>query len=88
VGATLVTAAHTVFADADGVLFAPTSAVPELLRGAGEILATEREQATLIDKGVALFEQLQLDTFIRRRETEPALTFRDHLRKIGGAIEQ
>jgi 4-hydroxy-4-methyl-2-oxoglutarate aldolase len=76
-----------VFADVDGVLFAPGQYAGELLSIAHQIWETERRQAQAIRAGKTLREQLRFDEYLARRSTDPTYTFREHLRNIGGAIE-
>ncbi len=76
-----------VFADADGVVFAPLDRVEEILRAALSIRETERRQAESQKAGVSLSSQLRFDQFLEERAKEPALTFREYLRRRGGAIE-
>lgn len=83
-----VTNEDVVFADADGVLFAPLQRVEEILSTAYIIWQTERRQAEEIQAGNTLREQLQFDEYLARRSTDPMYTFRQHLRSIGGAIEE
>jgi len=83
-----VTGDDIVFADADGVLFAPCEAAPELLVEAEKILETERRQASAIAKGETLHTQLHFDEYMAKRSSDPGYTFRTHLRAIGGAIEE
>jgi regulator of RNase E activity RraA len=83
-----VTSEEAVFADADGVLFAPIQRVEEILSAAHGIRQKERRQAEEIRAGKKLREQLQFDGYLARRSANPAYTFRQHLRAIGGAIEE
>ncbi|HKQ50890.1 MAG TPA: hypothetical protein VJT74_00880 [Pyrinomonadaceae bacterium] len=76
-----------VFADADGVVFAPLERVEEILRTAFSIRETERRQAEAQRAGVSLSSQLRFDLFLEERAKDPALTFREYLRWRGGAIE-
>ena len=76
-----------VFADADGVVFAPLDRVAEILRAASSIRETERRQADSLRAGVSLARQLRFDQFLEERAEDPSLTFREYLRRIGGAIE-
>ena len=39
-------------------------------------------------QGISLRAQLQFGDFISRRSSDPGLTFRQHLRRIGGAVEE
>src|SRR6185295_18618474 len=77
-----------VFADDDGCVFVGASQVEELLRLAASIATTENRQAEKITHGERLSTQLQFSKYLTRRETEPGFTFRQHLREIGGAIEE
>lgn len=77
-----------VFADDDGVIFAPGSEIESLSKVANEIRGTERRQAVAIANGNTLHEQLKFDEYITRRKADPAYSFRVHLRMIGGAIEE
>jgi regulator of RNase E activity RraA len=77
-----------VFADDDGVLFVAASRVAEVLAAASGIVATEKEQARRVREGRTLSEQFRFEEFLRRRQMHPAWTFREHLREIGGAMEE
>lgn len=77
-----------VFADDDGCIFAPQAAVKDLLTTARVIWQTERGQAQAIQSGRTLREQLRFDEYLGRRSTDPAYTFRQHLRNLNGAIEE
>ena len=46
-----------------------------------------RKQADLIRGGRSLREQVGFAAYLAARESNPALTFRDHLRGVGGEIE-
>lgn len=77
-----------VFADDDGILFAPSRNAEELLSTAQTILQTERRQAEAIQAGKKLREQLQFNEYLNKRAADPSYTFRKHLRALGGAIEE
>jgi 4-hydroxy-4-methyl-2-oxoglutarate aldolase len=83
-----VTPDDIVFADADGVLFAPAQGVDEILSTADSIWQKERGQAQEIESGRKLREQLQFDEYLARRSVDATYTFRQHLRILGGAIEE
>ncbi|PZF97395.1 RraA family protein [Micromonospora deserti] len=87
-GPHLVDGGDLVVADDDGVLFLPAGRVEELLATAEGIRRTERVQARRIRAGETLRQQTAFDEFLARRATDPAYTFRRHLRRIGGAIEE
>jgi 4-hydroxy-4-methyl-2-oxoglutarate aldolase len=38
--------------------------------------------------GTSLRRQLRVDQYLSRRRSEPRYTFRQHLREIGGAVEE
>jgi regulator of RNase E activity RraA len=88
VGACPVSGADLVLGDEDGVLFVEAARADELFTIAEAIRDTERHQAEQIRAGVSLRSQLRFDRYLARRQQAPALTFRDHLRAIGGAIEE
>jgi regulator of RNase E activity RraA len=76
-----------VFGDEDGVLFVPVDRAREILTLAETIRDTERRQADRIRNGVPLREQVHFAAYLAARKETPSLTFRDHLRNVGGAIE-
>lgn len=82
------TRADVVFADADGVLFMDSAHVKEVLNIAEEIWHTERQQAKKIRAGENLRSQLQFAAFLKKRAENPNYSFREHLRSIGGEIEE
>lgn len=77
-----------IFANADGVLFVSSLQVEQVLSTAHEIWGKERRQAELIQAGKKLREQLQFDQYLAQHRRDEAYTFRQHLRSIGGAIEE
>jgi regulator of RNase E activity RraA len=77
-----------VLGDDDGVLFVPADRVEELFTLAEKIRDTERRQAERIRAGESLRGQVRFDIFLVERDKNPTLTFRDHLRAVGGAIEE
>ena len=83
-----VTGKDAVFADADGVLFVPMQQVEEIFSTVRTIWKKERQQAEEIRAGIKLREQLQFDAYLAKRSTDETYTFRQHLRAIGGAIEE
>ncbi|PWU46672.1 dimethylmenaquinone methyltransferase [Micromonospora globispora] len=88
VGEWTVDGDDVVLGDDDGVLFVPAGRVGELFTLAESIRDTERRQAERIRAGVPLREQVGFDAYLARRAEEPSLTFREHLRTVGGAIEE
>jgi regulator of RNase E activity RraA len=83
-----VTAEDIVFADTDGAIFVERTRVEEILEAAVRIAGTEREQAREIERGRTLRDQLDFDAYLARRAADPGYRFRDHLRRIGGAVEE
>jgi regulator of RNase E activity RraA len=77
-----------VFADDDGVLFVAADRVEEVLAAARKIGETEREQARRMRAGETLRAQTAFEDYLARRAADPSYTFRRHLRRIGGAIEE
>jgi len=71
-----------VFADVDGVVFV------EVLAMARTIWGTERRQVEKLIAGKSLREQFRFDEFLEQQNRDPDYSFREHLRKIGGAIEE
>jgi regulator of RNase E activity RraA len=88
VGAWTISRDDLVLADDDGILFVPAADADDLFTRAEAIRDTERRQAARVRDGVSLRRQLEFEAFLARRTQNPALTFRDHLRAIGGAIEE
>ena len=88
VGPHVVTKQDVVFADDDGVVFVAADRVDEVLEVALRIGQTEREQARKIREGRTLRDQTAFADYVGRRSAEPEYTFRQHLRRIGGAIEE
>jgi len=88
IGGFSVDAADYVFADPDGVVFVAADRADETLAVAERIRDTEQAQADRIRAGTTLREQLDFDGFLTARHGNPELTFRAHLRTVGGAIEE
>ena len=87
-GAHLVSDGDIVFADDDGVLFIAAEHTGQVLAAARQIRQTEQDQARRIREGHTLREQTAFDDYMARRAADPSYTFRQHLRRIGGAIEE
>jgi len=77
-----------VFADDDGVLFVQSGAVEKVLDAAKAIWKVERRQAELIQTGKKLSVQLDFDSYLTKRDSDPSYTLRRHLRERGGAVEE
>jgi 4-hydroxy-4-methyl-2-oxoglutarate aldolase len=87
-GSHLVGAGDMVFADDDGALFVAADRAEEVLATARQIWQTERDQARRIRDGQTLRQQTAFDDYLVRRAADPSYSFRRHLRRIGGAIEE
>jgi len=83
-----VTEDDLVVADDDGVLFLAADRAGEVLEIARQIRGTEREQARRIRAGETLRQQTAFADYLERRAADPEYTFRRHLRRVGGAIEE
>jgi 4-hydroxy-4-methyl-2-oxoglutarate aldolase len=84
----LVESGDVAFADDDGCLVVGAERIDELLRVAPEIWERERHQADAIKSGRSLREQLEFARYLEKSATDSSYTFREHLRKISGAIEE
>ncbi|MFD4636682.1 RraA family protein [Lentzea sp. NPDC058436] len=78
-----VTSDDLVFGDDDGVLFVPASEAEALIEKARGIRDVERAQADRVRQGESLRSQLRFGEYLAS-----GLTFREHLREIGGAVEE
>jgi regulator of RNase E activity RraA len=87
-GGFTVTREDVVLADADGVVFAPGQRLEEIFTTAHSIWKKERRQAEEIRAGKKLRDQLQFEVYLAKRSGDDTYTFRQHLRTIGGAIEE
>jgi 4-hydroxy-4-methyl-2-oxoglutarate aldolase len=87
-GEHVITSDDIVFADDDGALFVPADRVDEVLGAANAIFQVEREQASRITVDETLRAQTSFDLYLSRRANDSSYTFRQHLREIGGAIEE
>ncbi|MGO2751617.1 MAG: RraA family protein [Pseudoclavibacter sp.] len=76
-----------IFGDEDGVIFVQEDRANEVLMHALQIRDLERSQASRIRLGTTLRDQVHFSAYLRARRTEPALTLREHLRRVGGAVE-
>lgn len=83
-----VTREDIVFADDDGCVFISAASVEQVLQAARAIWETERKQAERIKTGTTLRKQLKFSEYLAKRSANPDHTFRQHLRDIGGAIEE
>jgi regulator of RNase E activity RraA len=83
-----VTNSDVVFADDDGCIFLEANSIANVLETARAIWQRERAQADAIRSGQTLRSQLRFTDYLAKRAADPAYTFRNHLRILGGAIEE
>lgn len=83
-----VQGSDVVFADDDGCVFVAAASANELLETARTIWERERRQAEAIRSGTTLRRQLRFVEYLAKRAADPSYTFRQHLRALGGAIEE
>jgi len=88
VGEHTVSTGDIVFADDDGAVFLPDDRVAEILDAAEGIRDAERRPAERIRAGNTLRQQVEFTSFLENRKPNANLTFREHLRAVGGAIEE
>jgi len=87
IGDWTVTTGDVVIGDEDGIVFVEAASIDRVLGIARGIRDTERRQAELIRGGRPLREQVRFAEYLAARVENPALTFREHLTGVGGAIE-
>ncbi|EJL77880.1 Demethylmenaquinone methyltransferase [Polaromonas sp. CF318] len=87
-GEHLVTADDFVLGDDDGILFIPLARAGEVAELAASIRDTERYQAARMHLGTTFRRQARFDEYMATRRSDATHTFRQHLRAIGGAIEE
>jgi 4-hydroxy-4-methyl-2-oxoglutarate aldolase len=87
IGDWTLTSDDVIFGDDDGVIAVPAAKVGEVMEIAEGIRVTEQAQAERISSGITLRAQVRFAEYLAAREHQPELTFRDHLRAAGGAIE-
>lgn len=82
-----VTGDDFVLGDDDGVLFLPLDRAADIAEVATAIRDTERSQAAKMGLGTSLRSQTRFSDYLTARDSD-GTTFRQHLRTIGGAIEE
>ncbi|MFD7983423.1 RraA family protein, partial [Kitasatospora indigofera] len=88
VGPWTVTTADVAVGDGDGVIFLPGERMREIVVAAEAIRDVEERQAAAMRAGTSLRRQTGFADYLAARAADPALTFREHLRATGGAIEE
>jgi regulator of RNase E activity RraA len=83
-----LTGEDVVFADDDGCVFVSANLVEQIIAVAQKISKTEKAQAEKIKGGESLRQQLKFDEYLSARSQNPERSFREHLREIGGSIEE
>ena len=87
-GEWVVDSGDVVFGDDDGVVFVPGQHIEDLLLLAEGIRDKERRQAERTRGGETLRGQLGFAAFLANRAENPELSFREHIRRVGGAVEE
>jgi regulator of RNase E activity RraA len=82
-----LTADDVVFGDDDGVVFTLLQDLEDIIPLARTIAETEQRQAENVKAGKTLSQQFKFDEYLKKRSKNPAYSFREHLKKIGAAIE-
>ncbi|MGD8901844.1 MAG: Demethylmenaquinone methyltransferase, partial [Desulfobacterales bacterium] len=82
-----VTADDVVFGDDDGVVFALQKDLENIISVARTIAEIEQSQAQNIKNGKTLSQQVKFEKYLKKRAKNPSYNFREHLLKIGAAIE-
>jgi 4-hydroxy-4-methyl-2-oxoglutarate aldolase len=88
VGDWVVSPDDVVACDADGAVFLPSERLAEVVQAAEMIRTTERRQASEMRAGRSFRDQAAFGQYLARRAQDPAFGFREHLKLIGGAIEE
>lgn len=86
-GSITVTRDDYLFADDDGVVVVAAAHLERIVETARDIANREGAQAVRLMKGELLRDQLDLAGYVAKRHADPDLTFREHLKTFGGAIE-
>ncbi len=83
-----VRAGMAVAADEDGIVFIPSGAATSVLAEARAIVAKERAQTERVRAGECLRDQLKFGEYLAAKARDPMRSFRQHLRRIHGEIEE
>lgn len=88
VGQWVVTRNDIVVGDGDGALFITEPRLADVVDAAEAIRNTELRQASSMRDGTTFRAQAQFDIYLEKRSRNPSFGLREHLRAIGGAIEE
>ena len=88
IGEWTVNADDVVSGDADGVIFLPMDQLADIIEAAEAIRSMERQQVAQMRAGRSFRDQAGFATYLAQRDREPRYGFREHLRLLGGAIEE
>ena len=83
-----ITQQDVVACDSDGVLFMPEEQLQEIIVAATSIREIERQQAENMRAGISLREQTRFAEYLSARAINPSVGFREHLRRLGRAVEE
>jgi len=83
-----ITPQDVVACDSDGVLFIPEDELQQIMVAATNIRETECQQAEKMRAGISLREQTRFAEYVSARTINPSVGFREHLRRLGRAIEE
>ncbi len=87
-GDLVVTSADYVAADDDGVILLESSRLTEIVQAATEIRDREQAMAKRMREGTDFRTQVDFPSYLVAKAQNPDYGFREHLRKVGGAIEE
>jgi len=88
VGIWNVSSDDVVVGDCDGVIFLPYDKLNDIVPVAEAIRDREKAQAKIMLEGKNLREQLRFSIYLKEHAKDSSYGFREHLRKIGGAVEE
>jgi 4-hydroxy-4-methyl-2-oxoglutarate aldolase len=82
-----VSEADIAVCDADGAIFLAAERSAEILSEALRIRDVELNQAELMAAGATLRDLTGFAEYLQERALDPSLTFREHIRRLGAAVE-
>jgi regulator of RNase E activity RraA len=88
VGEWVVSQDDVAVGDADGAIFIPVDKLAEVIEAAEGIRDTELRQAKEMRAGRSFRAQASFSQYLECRAKDSSFGFREHLRSIGGAIEE